>query len=131
MPPPYPSPGQVDKCKIHSSIHLSKEDGLTTPDIHIHVHITNEPPGLDARVTALEERMDQVALELAALQTQVEEWVEDIAARIDALEEAQGTFTPEGAAAFNALKAAVEAGIATVGDADGDGNPAPAEETTP
>ena len=65
-----------------------------------------------------------VAENLAALQATVTEFNEDIAAKVAALEAAQGEFTPEGQAAFDALKATVESGVTLVGDADGDGNPA-------
>ena len=64
-----------------------------------------------------------VQTELTALKASVDEWVEDITARVAALEASQGEFTPEGQAAFDALKAAVDAGVAGVGDADADGNP--------
>ena len=72
-----------------------------------------------------------VESDLAALTATVTEFNEDIAAKVAALEAAQGEFTVEGQAAFDALKAAVEAGVTFVGDADGDGNPAPAAPPVP
>lgn len=91
--------------------------------MHIHVHIHNEPDGLAARVDALEAQIMSVAEDLNALNAQVAEFVEDVNAKIAALEAAQGEFTVEGQAAFDALKATVEGGVTGVGDADGDGNP--------
>jgi outer membrane murein-binding lipoprotein Lpp len=96
---------------------------VSTTDVHIHVHVHNEPDGLAARVTALEEQIMTVAEDLNALNAQVTEFVEDVNARVAALEAAQGEFTAEGQVAFDALKATVEGGVAGVGDADGDGNP--------
>lgn len=106
------------------------------PDIHVHVHVVDEE-----RLTTLEAQIMSVAEDLTTLNAQVVEFVEDVNAKISALEAAQGNFTPDGQAAFDALKATVAGGVATVGDADGDGNPAPAgepaleepavEETTP
>lgn len=64
-----------------------------------------------------------VESDLAALSATVTEFNEDIAAKVAALEAAQGEFTPAGQAAFDALKATVDAGVAAVGDADADGNP--------
>lgn len=73
-----------------------------------------------------------VAEDLAALTAAVNEWREDIAARVAALEAAQGEFTVEGQAAFDALKATVDAGIGETGDADADGTPpAPTPEPEP
>jgi hypothetical protein len=90
------------------------------PEIHIHIHV-----GADEDViAALEAQIMTVADDLAALNVQVAEFIEDVNARVAALEAAQGTFTPEGQAAFDALKATVQGGVDTVGDADGDGNPA-------
>ena len=74
---------------------------------------------------ALEERTLSVETDLVALQATVTEFNEDIAAKVAALEAAQGEFTVEGQAAFDALKAAVATGVAAVGDADADGNPPP------
>jgi len=91
---------------------------VTTTDLHIHIHVGDE-----ARVTALEERTLSVETDLVALQATVTEFNEDIAAKVAALEAAQGEFTPAGQAAFDALKATVQAGVAAVGDADADGNP--------
>jgi hypothetical protein len=92
-------------------------------DVHIHVHIHTEPDGLAARVDALEAQTMTVAEDLNALNLQVAEFVEDVDARVAALEAAQGNFTVEGQAAFDALKAIVAGGVVAVGDADGDGNP--------
>lgn len=92
---------------------------MTAQEIHVHIHIGDE-----ARVTALEEDVARVDEELTALNVKVTEFNEDIAAKVAALEAAQGTFTPEGQAAFDALKATVDAGVTAVGDADEDGTPA-------
>lgn len=94
-----------------------------TQELHIHVHVT--PDEMVDRVATLEETIMSVETDLNALTAAVDEWREDIAARLDQLEAAQGEFTPEGQAAFNALKASVEAGVNAVGDADADGNPVP------
>jgi hypothetical protein len=91
---------------------------MTSTDLHIHIHVGDE-----ARVIALEERTLSVETDLTALQTTVTEFNEDIAAKVAALEAAQGEFTPAGQAAFDALKATVDAGVTAVGDADADGNP--------
>jgi len=94
---------------------------VAIPEIHIHIH-----DGADEdRVAELEDRILTVADDLTALTAAVTEFNEDIAAKVAALAAAQGEFTPEGQAAFDALKATVESGIAAVGDADGDGTPAP------
>lgn len=94
---------------------------MAIPEIHIHIH-----DGADEdRVTAIEEHLVSVASSLAALQATVTEFNEDIAAKVAALQAAQGEFTVEGQAAFDALKATVDAGVAAVGDADADGNPPP------
>jgi hypothetical protein len=69
-----------------------------------------------------------VESELADLTVEVREFIEDVNARVAALEAAQGEFTPAGRVAFDSLKAVVDGGVSIVGDADGDGNPAP---TTP
>lgn len=99
---------------------------MAIPEIHIHIH-----DGADEdRVQALEERILSVEADLTALTAKVTEFNEDIAAKVAALEAAQGEFTPEGRAAFDALSAAVNAGVAAVGDADADGNP-PTPEPTP
>lgn len=95
-------------------------------DVHVHIHLGVE----ESRVEALEEQMVSVESELNDLKVAVDEWIEDIAARVEALEAAQGEFTPEGQAAFDALKASVDAGVAATGDADGDGTP-PAPEPEP
>lgn len=87
--------------------------------IHLHFHRGAD----EARVAALEEQLVTVASDLVALQATVTEFNEDIAAKVAALEAAQGEFTAEGQAAFDALKATVEAGVTFVGDADADGNP--------
>jgi hypothetical protein len=92
-------------------------------DIHIHIHLV--PDELTGEVAELRELIMSVETELNALTAAVDEWREDIAARVAALEAAQGEFTPEGQAAFDALKASVDAGVATTGDADADGNPVP------
>jgi hypothetical protein len=92
-------------------------------DIHVHIHLASDE--LVARVALLEEQIMSVETDLNALTAAVDEWREDIAARVAALEAAQGEFTVEGQAAFDALKASVDAGVATTGDADADGNPAP------
>jgi len=97
---------------------------VTTPDIHVHIHLSDEP-----RINALEEQIVSVAEDLTALTAAVTEFNEDIAAKVAALEAAQGEFTVEGQAAFDALKATVEAGITAVGDADQDGTPPPPEPT--
>jgi hypothetical protein len=97
---------------------------VTAPDeqeIHIHIHRGAD----ELRVKALEEQIVTIAEDLAALRATMTEFNQDIAAKVAALEAAQGEFTPEGQAAFDALKAAVEAGVAMVGDADADGNPPP------
>jgi uncharacterized coiled-coil protein SlyX len=100
-------------------------DLVTNPaEIHIHIHLSDEP-----RLDTLEERIVSVADDLTALNAQVTEFNEDIAAKVAALEAAQGTFTPEGQAAFDALKATVDAGVAAVGDADQDGTPPPPPPT--
>lgn len=96
---------------------------MSTPDIHVHIHLASDE--LQAKVAELEELIMSVETELNALNAAVVEWREDITARVAALEAAQGEFTPEGQAAFDALKATVESGIAEVGDADADGTPAP------
>jgi hypothetical protein len=96
---------------------------VAIPEIHIHIH-----DGADEdRVVAIEERVLSVETDLTALTASVTEFNEDIAAKVAALEAAQGEFTVEGQAAFDALKAAVESGVVAVGDADGDGTPAPVE----
>jgi len=91
-------------------------------DVHVHVH--NRKGASKRRVRLLEEKVMGIVENLTALQTTVAEFNEDIAAKVAALEAAQGEFTVEGQAAFDALKAAVESGVVAVGDADGDGTPA-------
>jgi len=91
----------------------------TVPDIHIHIHVGAD----EEQIAALETQIMTVADDLNALNAQVAEFIEDVNARVAALEAAQGTFTPEGQAAFDALKATVQGGVDAVGDADGDGNP--------
>lgn len=88
--------------------------------MHVHIHLSDEP-----RIDDLEAQIVSVAEDLTALTAAVTEFNEDIAAKVAALEAAQGNFTPEGQAAFDALKATVEAGITAVGDADQDGTPPP------
>lgn len=99
---------------------------MTQPDedvhVHVHVHIHR---GDETRLTTLEEQIVTITEDLAALRATVTEFNEDIAAKVAALEAAQGTFSPEAQAAFDELKAAVEAGVTMVGDADADGNPLP------
>lgn len=95
----------------------------TTPELHVHIHVV--PDELAQTVQQQGEMIVSVASDLVALQTTVTEFNEDIAAKVAALEAAQGEFTVEGQAAFDALKATVEAGVAMVGDADQDGNPPP------
>lgn len=95
-------------------------------ELHLHFH-----RGADtARVTALEGAVVTITQDLAALRATVTEFVEDVNARVAALEAAQGTFTPEQQAEFDALKGVVEGGVAGIGDADADGNP-PAPTPTP
>lgn len=94
---------------------------VTKIELHVHVH-----EGADEhRVELLEEKVMTVASELEALTAAVTEFNEDIAAKVAALESAQGEFTVEGRAAFDTLKATVDAGVTAVGDADEDGNPPP------
>jgi hypothetical protein len=88
--------------------------------IHLHFHRGAD----EARVAALEDEQVTIVEDLTALTATVTEFNEDVAARVAALEAAQGTFTPEQQVAFDALQATVLAGVAGIGDADGDGNPA-------
>jgi hypothetical protein len=91
--------------------------------IHIHLHVHADTATMEALMT--------IAEDLNTLAATVAEFVEDVNARVAALETAQGNFTPEGQVAFDALRAAVDGGVAAVGDADGDGNPAPAVPAEP
>ena len=97
-------------------------------DIHVHIHIHEAPDDTEERLTALEGRVMSVESDLVTLNAEVTEFIEDVSARVAALEAAQGEFTVAGQAAFDALKATVDGGVAGIGDADADGNPAP---TTP
>jgi F0F1-type ATP synthase epsilon subunit len=97
-------------------------------DIHVHIHVHEAPDNTEERLAALEGRLMSVESDLVTLTAEVTEFIEDVNARVAALEAAQGEFTVAGRAAFDALKATVDGGVAGVGDADADGNPAP---TTP
>lgn len=96
-----------------------------TNDVHIHVHIHTEPDGLTPRVTALEATVGEIDEQIVALNAKVEEYNQDVTARVAALEEAIAANDPVAIqAALDTLKGTVDAGVAAVGDGDGDGNPA-------
>lgn len=91
-----------------------------------------------ARVEALEARVTSFGEQLDAANAQAAEYNEDVTAKlaqqqtqidavqaeIDALEATVGDVSAL-QAKFDTLKGTLDAGTAAVGDADGDGNPAP------
>lgn len=92
-----------------------------TGEVHIHVHIHE---GADeARVSALEETVANEVEQLSELKANFTDFVADVNAKVAALEEAQGNFDVAGQAAFDDLKASVDAAQAALGDADGSDTP--------
>ena len=70
--------------------------------------------------------------QLGELRGMFTDFVADVDARLNQLQEAQGNFTPEAQAEFDALKQAVSEADGRVGDADGSDTPAePAPEPEP
>lgn len=89
------------------------------------VVIESDDDGLAARVSVLEDETVTLKSDLDALTATVTEYNEDVQAKLADL---QGQIDAIGnpaelQASFDALAAAVNAGVAQVGDADGDGNP--------
>jgi len=97
---------------------------VTEVEVHLRVRL-RVPDGVSVHeFNSLKETVVSIQQQLEDLTATVTEFNQDIAAKVAALEAATGEFTPEQQTAFDNLKAAVQAGVAAVGDADGDGNPA-------
>lgn len=101
----------------------------STPiEIHVHIH------GLvdhTAQLNRMESLMATEAELIAALNQKFNGFVDDVRARLVQLEAERDQLGPDGQAALDALTAAVDAAAAEVGDANGDGTPAPADEPSP
>jgi multidrug resistance efflux pump len=104
-------------------------------NIHVHVHL---PPGVDytPRFDALEAKLVTLTDDLAALKTDFDGYKADVAAKLDQLaaqitdlqtQIANGD--PAAAQTVADIKADLDAARAELGDADGDGTPAPVEPT--
>lgn len=95
--------------------------------VHVHIHLDGVLAPVLAQLDRMEAKMATEAEILNQLSAKFDSFVSDVNAALAALQAERDQLGPDGQAAVDRLTAAVDAAQAAVGDADGDGVPAPAE----